>query len=221
MKEIGLLTIGQAPRMDITQEIEIVLGKNVNIKEKGALDGLTLQEVQKLCPGEPDGTLVTRMADGTSVKVAEEHVIPRLQNKIHQFENEGIKIIYLACTGEFPSVSSKVLMIRPQKVLYHVVGSMAVDRSLAVLIPDENQTAAAERRWGGLAKDIIVKAVSPFGEASQIERVSNEISNNEVDLVIMDCMGYSIKMKDTVHAIVRKPVINARSLTAKIVGDII
>ncbi|NLC63111.1 MAG: AroM family protein, partial [Thermoanaerobacterales bacterium] len=39
--------------------------------------------------------------------------------------------------------------------------------------------------------------------------------------VIMDCMGYSKAMKDIAVSIIRKPVFNARSLTAKIIGDIL
>ena len=75
MKRLGLLTIGQTPRTDFVSEISDILGKGINIVEKGALDGLTRDEVQSFYPGEQDETLVTKLADGTSVKVADKYIV--------------------------------------------------------------------------------------------------------------------------------------------------
>jgi len=47
MKEFGLVTIIQAPRVDLTPKIKMILGDGFNIYKKGALDGLTLEEVKK------------------------------------------------------------------------------------------------------------------------------------------------------------------------------
>ena len=48
MKKIGMLTIGQSPRNDILPGLKEILGKNVEIVEAGALDGLTLVDVKKI-----------------------------------------------------------------------------------------------------------------------------------------------------------------------------
>ena len=61
----------------------------------------------------------------------------------------------------------------------------------------------------------------PYGEIAEITNASNELKRMDVDMVIMDCMGYSKAMKDIAVSIIRKPVFNARSLTAKIIGDIL
>jgi protein AroM len=110
MKKLGLLTIGQAPRVDFVPEIKTVLGEDVEIIEKGALDGLTLKEVEAFYPGENDEVLVTRMADGTEVKVAEREIFPRLKNQVKNLELEGINTIFLACTGEFPPLLIPLLL---------------------------------------------------------------------------------------------------------------
>lgn len=221
MKKLGLLTIGQTPRIDFVSEIKAIIGEDYNIVEKGALDELTLVDVERFYPKEGDETLVTKMADGTSVKVADKYIIPRLQSKILEFENEGINVIYLACTGEFPSILSKALIVKPQKVLHHVVKSIAENLTLGVLIPDENQAIAAKKRWSEAAKNAIVESASPYEDISKIESASYRLKQKGVDMVMMDCMGYSIDMKNTVASIVGKPVINAKSMTAKIIGDIV
>jgi protein AroM len=221
MKKLGLLTIGQTPRTDFVSEISDILGKGINIVEKGALDGLTRDEVQSFYPSEQDETLVTKLADGTSVKVADKYIVPRLQEKIVEFEEEGIRVVYLACTGEFPSVASEITIVKPQRVLYSVVGSIAENLVLGVMIPDKSQAAVIKRKWGGLARDIKTVPAFPYGEITEITNASKELKRMDVDMVIMDCMGYSKAMKDIAASIIRKPVFNARSLTAKIIGDIL
>ena len=52
LKKIGMITIGQSPRIDIVPEMREVLGADVEILEAGALDGLTLEEVKKILPEE-------------------------------------------------------------------------------------------------------------------------------------------------------------------------
>ncbi|MFA6670445.1 MAG: AroM family protein [Bacillota bacterium] len=221
MKELGLLTIGQTPRVDFVSEIKDILGKDVNIVQKGALDGLTSDDAQRFYPGEQDETLVTKMADGTTVKVADKYIIPRLQKKVDEFEEEGISVIYLACTGEFPSVTSRSMIVKPQRIMYNVVSAMAENLILGVMIPDKSQAAIIKRKWGGLAKDIKVVPAYPYGDINEITDASNELKCMDVGIVIMDCMGYTMAMKDIAASIISKPVINARSLTAKIIGDII
>ncbi|HHW02236.1 MAG TPA: AroM family protein [Thermoanaerobacterales bacterium] len=221
MKKIGLLTIGQAPRVDLVPEIKKVLGEDVEIIERGALDGLTLKEVKSLYPGENDEVLVTRMADGTEVKVAEREIFPRLKEKIKNLEAEGINTIFLACTGEFPSFDSASLIVRPQKVLHHVVSSLAEGLTLGIIIPDERQVVSAKERWSTVASKVIVEPGSPYAGMENIEKAAKLLATSGVDLVVMDCMGYTLKMKDTVLNLVKKPVILARSISAKVVSELI
>lgn len=221
MKKIGLLTIGQAPRVDLVPEIKKVLGEDVEIIERGALDGLTLKEVKSLYPGENDEVLVTRMADGTEVKVAEKEIFPRLKEKIKNLEAEGINTIFLACTGEFPSFDSASLIVRPQKVLHHVVSSLAEGLTLGIIIPDERQVVSAKERWSTVASKVIVEPGSPYAGMENIEKAAKLLATSGVDLVVMDCMGYTLKMKDTVLNLVKKPVILARSISAKVVSELI
>lgn len=46
MKNLGVVTIGQVPRVDLVPEIRSILGEEIQIIEKGALDGLSLKEVE-------------------------------------------------------------------------------------------------------------------------------------------------------------------------------
>jgi protein AroM len=82
LKKIGVITIGQSPRIDIIPEMREILGADVEILEAGALDGLTLEEVKKFYPKGGDYILCTRMSDGREVVVAKRFIVPRVQKCI-------------------------------------------------------------------------------------------------------------------------------------------
>ena len=82
LEKIGMITIGQSPRIDIIPEMREVLGRDVEILEAGALDGLALEEVKKFYPKGRDYILCTRMSDGTEVIVAKRFIVPRVQKCI-------------------------------------------------------------------------------------------------------------------------------------------
>ena len=103
MYKIGAVTIGQSPRSDVIADIRPILGSEVDVVEAGALDGLTKEEIAKLFPKEGDYVLVTRLRDGTSVKVAERYITPLLQDKISNLFESGIPVVLLLCTGNFPN----------------------------------------------------------------------------------------------------------------------
>ena len=74
MKRIGAITIGQAPRTDILLDVEPILGPDIELIQAGALDGMTLEEVQTLRPDGTGNTLVSRMCDGTAVALQEQKI---------------------------------------------------------------------------------------------------------------------------------------------------
>ena len=45
---LGALTIGQSPRSDLIPEMLPLLGTDVEVIEAGALDGMSLEEVQRI-----------------------------------------------------------------------------------------------------------------------------------------------------------------------------
>ena len=50
VKKIGLLTIGQSPRVDMTPEMAPLLGDDCEFIEAGAIDDLSLEEIEAFAP---------------------------------------------------------------------------------------------------------------------------------------------------------------------------
>lgn len=219
MKRIGLVTIGQAPRVDLTPELKKILGDDVKIIEKGALDDLSLEQVKKIYPKQNEEVLVTRMADGTEVKIAGEQVFPLLKEKIAELEKSDIGVIFLACTGEFPDLDTESILIRPQKLLHYIIKALANDKTLGVIIPNKRQVVSAKERWSKVAKNVIVEFCSPYDRVENIEIAATKLLQEKVDMIVMDCIGYTQKMKERVYNKIGKPVILARSISAKVISE--
>ena len=221
-KIIGTVTIGQAPRIDVVPEIAEILGPDVEICEAGALDGMTREEIAKLAPEKDDYVLVTRLADGSSVQVAERHITPRIVEKIKGHFRNGIPLVFLLCTGEFPGFDAGGLLIRPQKILFNAVSAVAGGQRLGILNPSPDQTAQSDRRWREASDTVRSVPASPYVDAmAAVERAAYELKDWGVQLTVLDCIGYTRAMQQKVREITGKPVILARGIAARTVRELI
>ena len=50
MFKLGAITVGQSPRTDVTDDIMGIFQGKVEILERGALDGLTVEDIDRLAP---------------------------------------------------------------------------------------------------------------------------------------------------------------------------
>ena len=95
MKKILVITVGQAPRDDIMEEMYPYL-KNFEIIQKGALDGLTKEYIEENLKGEKgDYLLVSKLTNGEYVKFAEEKIIGRIQKIIDEYDKKVSYILIL------------------------------------------------------------------------------------------------------------------------------
>jgi len=216
---VGAVTIGQTPRHDVIPEIQAALGAEISIVQSGALDPFTLEEVRALAPGTTGHTLVTRMRDGTEVKLGKDFLVPRVQECIRELQNRA-DLILLLCTGSFPRMESKRPVLYPEHVLYNTVCSIEPQR-LGVLIPTSEQVAFQCERWHKIVNEVIVEVASPYGELEELGSATARLSRAGADLIVMDCIGYTQVMKEIVREHTRKPVLLASALLAHLAAELL
>lgn len=215
--KLGLITIGQSPRSDVVPEMKPYLGET-EIVELGALDGLSLKEIEALSPKEGEPVLVSRLKDGTQVKLNGDAIAQRLKDCVRKLESE-VDIIGLLCTGEFKNLSSSKLLIEPSLLLTKAVEALNVTK-LGVLIPDPAQEKMTLSKWQGKAREIKISSASPYaGKEEDFLNAGERLRG--CDLIVLDCIGYSLKVKRLIRRIIGKPTILPRTLMARVIGELL
>jgi protein AroM len=222
LRKVGLITIGQSPRVDIVPEMDEVLGPGLEILEAGALDGLTLEEVKRFYPQKGDYILCTRMSDGREVVVGKRFIVPRVQRCIDLLSDRGAEILLFLCTGRFPPFSSKRLFIESQKILDHFILALQEEnRRMGLLIPLRDQIEQSKRKSHVLKGEVIIQAASPYALEDEVSKAAMELKKADPRFIVMHCMGYSIAMKRKVMEITGKPTILARSIVARTLKELL
>ncbi|MFP3195724.1 MAG: AroM family protein [Caldivirga sp.] len=219
-RRVGLVTIGESPRVDITSEIKPILGIDVELMECGALDGLSRDEIRNLLPKPSDYVLVTRLRDGTVVKLSKIKIIERMQRCINYLE-DYVDVIGLLCTGDFPELSSRRLMVEPSRLTMNVVSSLSGVRRLGVIVHDKDQMRMEEERWRRIISDVVVIPVSAYTSSEyDFRRAAEYLRASNVDVVVLDSLGYSIDMRNVVREVSGKPVILPRTIMAEVIREL-
>ncbi|WP_233519526.1 AroM family protein [Mitsuokella sp. AF21-1AC] len=221
LHEIGAITVGQSPRVDVMPDLEPLLS-GIRVIQKGALDGMTREEMKKIEPEPGDYVLVSRLQDGSSVRMSEKFILPIIQKYIDAFNRQGVEGILMLCTGEFPHFTSHIPLLYPQKLLKAV--TMAVlekHQTLGILTPDSSQVQQARKRWLGYgASRVCVEAASPYLSEQDVIQAGLRLKEQGASLIVMDCIGYTQNMKDIVHRETGLSVILGRTVAARIAAEL-
>ncbi len=220
--KIGMVTPGQSPRDDIVPEMKGYLNRGADIREAGALDGISKAEVaQRLSPQSDDDLLVTRMRDGTSVKVSEAKITPLVQDCLEKLEKEGATIVLLLCTGNFPTLHAKGLLIKAGDIFTGVVKNISHGGPIGVMIPNGVQAGRAQEKWGTLGVEIRIEEASPYSSMEAIRAAAERFRGVDLNLIVLDCLGYNERMKRLVRSITHTPSVLPRSILARVLAELL
>lgn len=218
---IGAVTIGQSPRDDVVPELYTRLGADVEIIQRGALDGVSVDVIREHPPASGDSTLVSRLVDGTEVAIDKGFIVPRLQEQIRSLENQGIPLILLLCTHKFEEICSSATLLLPSVALEEIVLRQSICR-LGVFTPSEDQARAQRIRWRTYASEgVRVSAASPYLGGDGIEKAAAAMRDKRVDIAVMDCIGYTEGMRSRAEDILNVPVYSAVTALGDVAAEVI
>lgn len=223
MKQVGMITIGQAPRHDVAPIIEKHLAGRAELVQVGVLDGMTKEEIRSnLAPGPGEYVLTSRLPDGEAVVMSRESIQPILQNKIRDLEAGGIQNILLLCTGVFPGLHvERSTLLEPDQIIPPVVAAIAKGRRLGVLAPLPEQVEALREKYTPYGLDPVFAVASPFNLDPDAYQQAIEPLKGQADLLLLDCMGYSEEARQLVCDLSGKPAILSTALMAKLMSELI
>lgn len=219
MARLGIVTIGQSPRVDMVPEMTAWLPP-VELVERGALDGLTRAEIAVLAPGEQSGeVLTTRLDDGSSVDLDHDLIVARVQDAIEWLEATGVDATLVVCTGHFPPLRHARPLLLAERLLVAGVRGLTGSGRLGVVCPLPEQEEMSRAKWPGA----LVAAATPYREGAErtVAEAARRLVGAGAEWIVFDCMGYTDAMRRAAAAAAGVPVLLARSVVARLAGEVV
>ena len=221
MTALLVLTIGQSPRPDLVAELldalDPVQWSAEAIEVRGALDGLTLSEIQALAPASDADVLHTRLPEGTDVVVSKRAVTERLTDLLAS--ESGDRPVLVACTGTFDRLGGRASVLFPSRVLDGAIDAcLPPGSTLGVLVPLAEQVDTFASARSRADRPAVAAAVLPGADP---HKAATQLREAGVDLIVLDCFGYDRALLQQVRQITGVPVLSAVRVTAALVAELV
>ena len=205
-KKVALLFIGQTPRPDVTEELRSALPASISLWALGAIDGLDADRVRRCAPSPGENELITKLSDGTGVRLGEQKVEGLLQERIEEAERGGADGCAVLCTGAFPGLRSRLPLLTADAVFHDDIEFDAAVGTVGLLVPMASQIACFASRYEKRRLRVVARAVSPYGALEPLLRAAETLKHEGADCICMDCIGYTMRQAELVSERTRLPV---------------
>lgn len=223
LNAFATLTIGQAPRTDIMPLLDEYLPRD-RVTHAGLLDGLTREQVeQRFAPEEGEDVLVSRLLDGTQVRLASSRVEQALQLKIDWLESEGCETILLLCTGEFHHLKAKsAMLLEPDRIIPPLINGIVGSHQIGVVVPVAEQIKHQAGKWLKLVKPPCYATASPYQADEQtLKQAALSLKQQGAQVVVLDCIGYQRRHADIIQRHIDVPVLLSNALVVKLAAELL
>lgn len=220
-QKLGVMVIGQSPRPDCQAILAGVLGPDIAIDLRGALDGLSRAEIERSKPRDGADTLFTRLPDGSAVVISKRTVTEHAQAQLERFAAEGTDVTLMFCTGAFPGLRARGPVVFPSAVLAGLTQGLLPKGRLGLLVPLPEQAPHLAKKWQRPGVEVVAEALVPGSDDRAIDAAAARLAAKAPDLVVMDCMSYSQATKDRVRRTVAARAVLAVTATARTVQELL
>lgn len=188
---------------------------------RGALDGLSDAEIDKVPPESGADTLYTKLRGGRDVKISKKAVIARSPRTIAKLREDGCDAIVYACTGDFPPMEGDEGVLFPSRVLNGLATGLLPKGRLGLLIPLAEQAEKLGAKWARPGLEVVAEALAPSADAREADAAARRLAAKKPDLVAMDCMSYTPVTKDQVKAGLGVPALLAITATGRVLREML
>jgi len=220
---LGTLTIGQAPRPDVTPILDAHISPNVQRIDCGALDGLTRDEIaRRYQPSAGEPVLITRLQDGGSVELSRRRMRDGVQQALAALEDEGCDTILLLCTETFDGLECrKAWLVEPDHLIPPLVAGLMQRRQLGIVVPLASQMGSESGKWHPLKQPPVFAAASPYGDETEAALAAGrDLLAHGAEAILLDCIGFTERHREML-APLGAPVILSNAIVAKALGELL
>jgi protein AroM len=218
---LGIITVGQAPRDDIASLFAAHAPAGTKVLLRGALDGLSDTEVDRLKPEDGADTLYTRLRGSRDVKISKKSVIARSPQTLAKLRDDGCDVLVYACTGDFPPMQGDEGVLFPSRVLNGLAIGLLPRGRLGLLIPLAEQAGKLTSKWARPGLEVVYEALAPSAGAAEARDAARRLAAHKPDLVAMDCMSYTPATKEWVKGPLGVPALLAITATGRVLREML
>ena len=218
--KLGLLSPGGTPSDDIHGTFTKFLGKRVSIIIKGAFDGLDDEGLHAMEAQSGEIPLETQLRPGVVFGLSKHRVMSRLILAAKELSHTCDRVLLL-CSGEFPDLAKACPdVIQPIVMLRGILTAAAHTRLLGLIGPADD-LPAAPAQWRPYVPSVICAAASSTQPLTEIATAGRFLADQNVDLIYMDCMGFTENQRQAVVHKTGLPVLAATTLVARSLCEIL
>ena len=223
-RKLGTLTIGQAPRPDITPILDAAIGADVPRMHMGLLDGLDRAAIAArfaAVAGRPQ--LITRLFDGSVVIIDRGAAERAATEKLAALEAAGCTTILMLCTGQFAALACRrAWLVEPDRIVPPAVAALAGERQVGIIVPLASQVGSEGGKWAALRRAPIYGVASPYAESDAVlADAAASLRAQGAGLLVMDCMGFVGHHRAAAAEAADCPVILSNALIARLTAELL
>ena len=215
-KKVGLITIGCRENRPNWADLIAALEPEVEVDFRGVLDGLTREEVEaqfSFAPG--DNYLVTEMPWTASVQLSEKAAQTVAMQRTAELFADGADTVLMLCTGDFPRPEREEgLFLLPEDLLYGILNGLR-QKKLGFIVPEPDQIPFSMKQYEDL--NPVIRSSSPYGSMEDLAKTAAAFREEDVEVIVTDCMGFSAEMGRIVARESGKQVLVPRLVLPKLV----
>jgi protein AroM len=219
---LGTLTIGQAPRSDVTPLLERHIPAGVRRIDRGVLDGLSPAEIARRYRPEPgEAMLVTRLLDGSAVELSRRRMQEGVQEALAGLERAGCGVVLLLCTGTFAGLQcDKAWLVEPDRIIPGLLAGLVGLRRLGVVVPIAGQIESEKDKWRGLARAPLFATASPYtAPPAAVGEAGATLARRGAEAILLDCIGFTERHRAALRPL-GLPALLSNAIVAKAVGEL-
>jgi protein AroM len=94
---------------------------------------------------------------------------------------------------------------------------------LGVLIPNPAQKEVVIQKWNREHIEVFVQDLSPYQkqDKAEMKKIAERFRDESVDLIALDCIGYSEELSDFMKKEVGAPTLLSRTILARVIRELL
>jgi protein AroM len=208
-KKVMFVSVGQTPRADLIGEMLANLDVPITAIELGALDGLSLREIDDLRVRPGETSIITRLADNGEIVVSKPRIEERMARLVAGFKPHEFDLVVILSTGLFRDFESTCPTVNAQRALESAVMSLAVQGASVGLIQPLQQQI----------DELDIPALQPYritashavdGDPGSLARALFDLA--ECEFIVLNSVSFSEADREMAAKVTGKPVVLARRI---------